>query len=298
MAPSRDSPDEDTNSSHHLSPGLYITATPIGNSGDITLRALSVLKNCDAIVAEDTRVTARLLSLYGISRPLLIYHEHNATSAGPKLLARLRDGQKLALVTDAGTPLISDPGYRLVSAAREEGIRVFPVPGPSAVVAAISACGLPCEQFMFAGFVSSRAGERKETLKSLRSVVATLIFFEAPHRLADTLGDMAKVFGPREAAVARELTKIHEEFRRGALLDLASHYAATQARGEVVVVVAPPADEPGPDLELIDSLLAQALRFMPVKPAAALVAEATSAGRRDVYSRALKLSRNIREDDA
>src|SRR5438874_1476991 len=143
-----------------LSPGLYITATPIGNAGDITIRALNVLKNCDAIVAEDTRVTSRLLSLYAISRPLLIYHDHNASSAGPKLLARLRQGQSLALVTDAGTPLISDPGYRLVRAARDEGLKVIAVPGPSAVMAGLSSVGLPCDRFLFLGFLPAKTGER------------------------------------------------------------------------------------------------------------------------------------------
>src|SRR5437868_396996 len=210
-----------------LSPGLYITATPIGNAADITIRALNVLKNCDAIVAEDTRVTSRLLSLHGISRPLLIYHDHNAASAGPRLLARLRQGERLALVTDAGTPLVSDPGYRLVKAAQDEGLNVVPVPGPSAVVAALSAAGVPCDRFLFAGFLPSKTGERTRILNSLLGVPATLVFYESPHRLAGTLAVLAQEFGSRDAAVARELTKIHEEIRRGSLQQLADHFAAT-----------------------------------------------------------------------
>lgn len=273
-----------------LAPGLYITATPIGNAADITIRALNVLKNCDAIVAEDTRVTSRLLSLHGISRPLLIYHEHNAASVGPKLLARLRNGERLALVTDAGTPLVSDPGYRLVRAARDEGLSVVPIPGASAVIAALSAAGIPCERFLFAGFLPAKAGERAEMLNSLRSVAATLVFFESPHRLAESVEAMAQNFGPREAAVARELTKIHEEIRRGSLEELASHYATERTRGEIVIVVAPAPQPSGPiDLKRIDSLLQQALPFMPVKAAAAMIAEATSAARREVYDRALTI---------
>jgi 16S rRNA (cytidine1402-2'-O)-methyltransferase len=273
-----------------LAPGLYITATPIGNAADITIRALNVLKNCDAIVAEDTRVTSRLLSLHGISRPLLIYHEHNAASAGPKLLARLRKGERLALVTDAGTPLVSDPGYRLVRAARDAGLSVVPIPGVSAVIAALSAAGIPCERFLFAGFLPGKAGERTETLNSLRSVPVTLVFFESPHRLVETLESLAQNFGLREAAVARELTKIHEEIRRGSLEELASHYATERPRGEIVIVVGP-ATEPSSaiDPNRIDSLLQQALPFMPVKAAAALIAQATSAARREVYDRALTI---------
>jgi 16S rRNA (cytidine1402-2'-O)-methyltransferase len=273
-----------------LPSGLYITATPIGNARDITLRALSVLRNCDAIVAEDTRMTSRLLSIYAISRPLLIYNDHNASAMRPKLLRRLRDGQSLAVVTDAGTPLISDPGYRLVRAAREEGLPVIPIPGPSAVTTALSGAGIPCDQFFFAGFLPVKVGERQTALNALRSIPATLVFFESPHRIADSLSEMATVLGNRDAAVARELTKIHEEIRRGTLPELAAYYAASiQVKGEIVVLVAPPSQSPGPDFTRIDSLLQQALPFMPVKAAATLVAEATDAPRRDVYLRALAL---------
>ena len=291
MAPAGD-PDEissETASPELLSGGLYITATPIGNARDITLRALTVLRNCDAIVAEDTRFTARLLSIHGIRRPLLIYNDHNAAAVRPNLLQRLREGQSLALVTDAGTPLISDPGYRLVKAAREEDLPVIPIPGPSAVTAALSAAGLPCDRFFFAGFLPAKTGERRAALAALASIPATLVIFESPHRLAESLSEMAEVLGDREAAVARELTKIHEEIRRGPLRDLATHYSSARVRGELVVLIAPASEPAGPDHARIDSLLQQALTFMPVKVAAAFVAEATSARRRDVYLRALAL---------
>ena len=247
-----------------------------------------MLRKCDAIVAEDTRVTARLLALHGISRPLLIYNEHNAAAVEAKLLQRLRAGERLALVGDAGTPLISDPGLRLVKAARDEGLPVFPVPGPSAVIAALSAAGIPAIPFLFAGFLPPRHGERRSALKHLRAVTATLVFFESPQRLCESLADMAELLGDRDACVAREITKLHEEMRRGSLRQLQDHYSISPPRGEVVVIVAPGQNE-GPDPALIDSLLRQALPFMPVKAAAALIAEATQAGRRTIYDRALAL---------
>lgn len=291
MAPSDDPEPKTTEpiSTETLAPGLYITATPIGNAADITLRALNVMRKCDAIVAEDTRVTARLLALHGISRPLLIYNEHNAAAVEAKLLQRLRSGERLALVGDAGTPLISDPGLRLVKAARDEGLPVFPIPGPSAVIAALSAAGLPTTPFLFAGFLATRQGERRAVLKDLRPVPATLVFFESPQRLCESLSDMAETLGDREACVAREITKLHEDMRRGSLSQLQAHYSANQPRGEVVIIVAPGKVE-GPDLAVVDSLLRQALPFMPVKAAASLVAEATQASRRAVYDRALALA--------
>lgn len=297
MAPSDDSEPKTTEpiSAETLAPGLYITATPIGNAADITLRALNVLRKCDAIVAEDTRVTSRLLALHGISRPLFIYNEHNAGAVEAKLLQRLRSGERLALVGDAGTPLISDPGLRLVKAARNEGLPVFPVPGPSAVIAALSAAGIPTTPFLFAGFLSPRHGERCSALKSLRAVAATLVFFESPQRLCESLADMAELLGDRDACVAREITKLHEEMRRGSLRQLGKHYSINRPRGEVVVIVGPGQDD-GPNPALIDSLLRQALPFMPVKAAACLVAQATQASRRAVYDRALAL--RGRGDDA
>jgi 16S rRNA (cytidine1402-2'-O)-methyltransferase len=272
-----------------LAPGLYVTATPIGNAADITLRALTVLKHCDAIVVEDTRVTSRLLALYGISRPLLVYNDHNATSMRPKLLGRLREGARLALVSDAGTPLVSDPGHKLVREARDAGLAVFPVPGACAVLASLTAAGLPSDRFFFAGFLPAKSGERRSRLESLKAVPATLIFYESAQRLGESLAQMAAVLGPREAAVARELTKLHEEVRRNTLLELAGFYAGAPPKGEIVVLVGPPAADEAPDSRRLDALLIQALPFMPVKAAAALVADATGSGRRPVYLRALAL---------
>jgi 16S rRNA (cytidine1402-2'-O)-methyltransferase len=272
-----------------LSPGLYLTATPIGNAADITLRALNVLRNCDCIVAEDTRVTSRLLALYGISRPLLVYNDHNAGSMRPKLLERLRQGARLALVSDAGTPLVSDPGHKLVRAAREEGLPVFPVPGASAALAALTASGLPSDRFFFVGFLPPKSGERRSALSALMAVPGTLIFFESAPRLAASLKDMADILGPREGAIARELTKLHEEVRRGALDELAAYYAGAPPRGEIVILAGPPPAEAPANSAQIDALLVQALPFMPVKAAASLVADATGSSRRDVYVRALAL---------
>jgi 16S rRNA (cytidine1402-2'-O)-methyltransferase len=279
----------------HLARGLYVTATPIGNAGDISLRALQVLKACDAIVAEDTRVTSRLLAIHGISRPLLSYNDHNAPAMRPKLLQRLRDGQRLALVSDAGTPLISDPGHKLVRAVLAEDIAVHPIPGPSAAIAALSVAGLPTDRFLFAGFLPPRPGERQHALAPLAAVPATLVFYESPNRLAATLRDMVEAFGAREAAVARELTKLHEEVRRGFLLELAAHYAGAEVKGEITILVAPPPDA-APDLSKIDVLLRQALPFMPVGAAAALVAEATGGARREIYNRALTLKGQDSDD--
>ncbi len=279
-----------------IAPGLYITATPIGNAADITLRALTVLRECDAIVAEDTRVTSRLLALYGISRPLLVYNDHNATGMRPKLLERLAAGARLALVSDAGTPLISDPGHKLVREARALGLPVFPLPGASAVLAALAAAGLASDRFFFAGFLPSKSGERRTALAALKAVPATLIFFESAQRLGDSLTDMNAVLGPREAVVARELTKFHEEFVRAPLPELAARYE-TPPKGEIVVLVAPAPDEL-PDSARIDSLLTQALPFMPVKAAAALVAEATQSSRRDVYERALTIKNATGDEEA
>jgi 16S rRNA (cytidine1402-2'-O)-methyltransferase len=282
-----------------LASGLYITATPIGNAADITLRALTVLKQCDAIVAEDTRVTSRLLSLYAISRPLLVYNDHNGASMRPKLISKLQAGARLALVSDAGTPLISDPGHKLVRDALKSGISVFPVPGASALLAGLVCTGLATDRFFFAGFLPAKAGERRSRIESLRAIPATLVFYESAQRLAESLIDMAEILGPRDAAVARELTKLHEEVRRGTLAELASRYAGPSPKGEIVLLVSPPADgETAPDTARIDRLLAQALVFMPVKPAASLIAEATGLARRAVYVRALALKNGgDRNDD-
>lgn len=271
----------------HLESGLYVTATPIGNARDITLRALDVLKGCDAIAAEDTRVTSKLLSIYGISKPLFAYNDHNGERERPKILARLGRGERVALVSDAGTPLVSDPGYKLVRAALAEGYPVHAIPGASAPLAALTLSGLPSDRFLFAGFLSHKSGERKSTLEELRPLRSTLIFFDSPQRLGDSLSDMAAVLGPRTAIVARELTKKFEEIRRGDLATLAAHYAKAAApKGEVTLVVAP-GEETGPSWERAERLLDAALEFMPVRAAADLIAEALDLPRRETYARAL-----------
>ena len=272
-----------------LAPGLYVVATPIGNARDLSLRALDVLKGCDAIIAEDTRVTAKLLAIYGISKPLSAYNDHNSARERPKLLARLQQGARLAQLSDAGTPLVSDPGFKLVREALAEGLPVHAIPGASAPLTALVLAGLPTDRFLFAGFLPAKQGERRSALTELKPLRASLVFFESAQRLAESLADLAAVLGPRPAAVGRELTKRHEEIRRGTLPDLAAHYAeAGPPRGEVTLVIGPPEEE-GPDLSRADSLLEQALEFMPVRPAADLVAEALSLPRRAVYSRALAL---------
>ena len=223
-----------------LEAALYLVATPIGNLADITVRALETLAGCDMLACEDTRVTRVLLSRYGIGRRTMAYHEHNAAEAGPRLIEAVLGGKSVALVSDAGTPLISDPGYRLVAEAPEAGIRVVPIPGASAVLAALSASGLPTDAFLFAGFLPSKAEARRRRIEELSGVPATLVFYESPRRLAAALSDFAATLGERSAVIGREITKAFEEFRRGTLPDLAAHYVkADTPKGEVVVCVAP-----------------------------------------------------------
>jgi 16S rRNA (cytidine1402-2'-O)-methyltransferase len=275
--------------SAELPAGLYVTATPIGHARDITLRALDVLKGCDAIAAEDTRVTSKLLAIHGVSKPLLAYNDHNAARERPKLIARLLRGERIALVSDAGTPLVSDPGYKLVRAVLDADLRVEAIPGASAPLAALVLAGLPTDRFFFAGFLPSRSGERRTAIEAVKHVPSTLVFFESPHRLGESLSDLASVLGPRPAAVGRELTKLHQEMRRGLLPVLAASYADTQdVKGEVTLVVGPPL-ESAPDLSRLDRLLERALVFMPVRAAADLAAEALDVSRRSAYERALAL---------
>jgi 16S rRNA (cytidine1402-2'-O)-methyltransferase len=272
---------------------LSLVATPIGNLGDITLRALETLRAADAIACEDTRVTAKLLARHGIERPLIAYHEHNARRMEPLLVRRMAEGARVALVSDAGTPLLSDPGEGLVRAAIAAGIPVTALPGPSAALAALSLSGLPAERFLFAGFPPARSGERRRFLAGLATVPATLIFYEAPHRLAESLADMAAVFGARQAAIGRELTKLHEEVRRGGLASLARDIADAQApRGELVIVVAPPGEAAeegaGPDL---DAVLRDALARLSLRDAVAEASAITGLSRKEVYARALELQK-------
>jgi 16S rRNA (cytidine1402-2'-O)-methyltransferase len=265
-------------------------ATPIGNAADISLRALSVLAGVDAIACEDTRVTAKLLAIHNVSRPLLRYDEHTARSAGPALLRRIAEGQRIALVSDAGTPLVSDPGARLVRDCIDAGLEVYAVPGPSAVTTALMLSGLPTEPFLFAGFLPERWPSRRRRLGELAGIPATLVLLESPRRLAASLADMADVLGPRQAVVARELTKLFEEIRRGPLAKLAEHYqAAGPPKGEVTVVVGPPPAKPPVDDDEADRMLADALRDASPRDAAASVARATGLPRRILYARAIAL---------
>jgi 16S rRNA (cytidine1402-2'-O)-methyltransferase len=276
-----------------LPPGLYLVATPIGHARDISLRALDTLAGVDVIAAEDTRVTAKLLAIHAIAKPLAAYNDHNAPHERPKLLKKLHDGARVALVSDAGTPLISDPGFKLVREAVAAGIVVTALPGASAALTALSLSGLPTDRFLFVGFLASKSGERRRALAEVKDIRASLIVYEAPQRLAETLADMADVLGPRPAAVARELTKLHEEVRRAPLDELAQSYAAGDPpKGEIALVVAPP-QAAKTDFAKVDAALAQALPFMPVRAAADLIAELTGAPRRAVYERALEMKRDV-----
>jgi len=266
-------------------------ATPIGNLADITLRALDLLGKADVVACEDTRVTRRLLSAHGLRARLTAYHEHNAERARPQLIERLKHGEAVALVADAGTPLISDPGYKLVAEAAAAGLPVFAVPGASAALAALLVSGLPSDRFFFAGFLPAKAAARRQALAELAPVPGTLVFYESARRLAASLADMAAALGPRPAAVARELTKLYEEVRREPLDRLAAHYrAAGPPRGEVVIVVGPPAPvTAAADADDLDARLRAALMESSLRDAVAAVAAATGLPRQRVYARALAL---------
>ena len=273
-----------------LESGLYVTATPIGNLKDITLRALEVMENADGIYCEDTRVTSKLLNHYGFKTKLHPYHEHNAQSVRPKILDRIEAGDAVVLVSDAGTPLISDPGYKLVKEAHERGVRVTTLPGPSAMVAALTLAGLPTDRFMFAGFTPNKTKARKDFFKPLAGVPTTLVFYEGPSRVAASLADMAEVLGAnREGALCREITKAFEEVRRGTLQELADHYADLPApKGEVVIVVGPPLQQEMSD-DAVESALRDALKTQSVKEAATLLAEVTGRPRKELYQWALRM---------
>ena len=281
-----------------LDAGLHIVATPIGNLGDITLRALAALAGADLIACEDTRVTRKLLDRYGIATPLTPYHDHNAAQARPALLRRLADGGAIALVSDAGTPLVSDPGFKLVRAAHEAGHAVTALPGASSVLAAITVAGLPTDQFFFAGFLPAKAEARRTRIADLGRIPGTLVLFEAGPRLAATLADLAAGLGRREAAVCRELTKLHEEVRRGELSALAQSCGDGERRGEFVLVIgpAPAAAQIGADDA--DALLRQALNRVSLKDAVGEVADVTGLPRRVVYQRALALAKEARHGAA
>jgi 16S rRNA (cytidine1402-2'-O)-methyltransferase len=272
-----------------LAPGLYVVATPIGNLRDITLRALDVLAAADLVLAEDTRVAGKLLNAYGLSAKLERYDEHGAERSRPKVMAALAEGKRVALISDAGTPLVSDPGYKLVREAAAEGMAVFPVPGPSALLAGLSVAGLPTDRFLFAGFPPPKSAARRTFLEELATIRATLVFFEGGSRLAGSLSDMAAVLGEaREAVVCRELTKLYETLYRGPLAQLAADPRLDAPKGEIVILVGPGhvAEVTAGD---IDTALADALIRLRPAEAAAEVAKALGLSRRDVYQRAMAM---------
>jgi 16S rRNA (cytidine1402-2'-O)-methyltransferase len=275
-----------------LSPGLYLVATPIGNLGDITLRALQTLAAADLIACEDTRVSRKLLEHYGIATATTAYHDHNAAAVRPALLKRIADGAAVALISDAGTPAISDPGYKLVREAREHGLAVTALPGASSVLTALVSSGLPTDRFLFEGFLPAKATQRRDRIGELSRIPASVVLFEGGSRIAATLSDLATGFGEREAAICRELTKLHEEVRRAPLPELAEHYAGdAETRGEFVIVIAPPGEADAPDANDVDALIRAALSRVSVKDAVGEIVAATGLPRRDVYQRALELAK-------
>ena len=281
-----------------LAPGLYLVATPIGNLGDITLRALQALAGADLIACEDTRVTRKLLDRYAIATPLTPYHDHNAAQARPALLRRLAEGAAVALVSDAGTPLISDPGFKLVRAAQDAGHLVTALPGASAVLTALTVAGLPTDQFFFAGFLPPKQAARRTRIAELAALPTTLVLFESGPRIAAALADLAAGLGAeREAALCRELTKLHEEIRRGELKSLAEACAGDEPRGELVVVIAPPPAPMPTDARESETLLRDALTRLSLKDAVAEVAQLTGRRRREIYQNALALQKDVKKDN-
>ena len=271
-----------------LAPGLYVVATPIGNLGDITVRALSTLAAAETVLCEDTRTSGKLMERFAIRTKLSPYHEHNAQKARPHILERLQQGATIALISDAGMPLVSDPGYRLVKEAVELGIPVTACPGPSAVLTGLALSGLPTDRFLFAGFVPQKQGERRRLFEEFAKLKATLIFFESPHRIVETLHDLATALPGRAVAVTRELTKLHEEVLRGQAQEIAAQLAARAAvKGEITLLVGPPTeDEPVSDAE-IELAINHALSTMPASKAASEVAKRFNANRADIYQRIL-----------
>lgn len=270
-----------------MEPALYIVATPIGNMGDLSRRAIEVLAGAVCVAAEDTRRTGQLLSMEGIKTRMLAYHEHSAPQIAEQLVARIAAGEAVALVSDAGTPTISDPGYRLVRAVQDAGLRVVPVPGACAAIAALSAAGLPSDRFAFEGFLPNRSEARRRRLEALAGAEATLIFYEAPHRVAATLEDMCAVFGDeREAALGRELTKSFETIRRASLAELRDWVAgdSNQSRGEIVLLLAPASDAAATEVDpALGELLQAMAAHMPARQAAKLLASYSGLASRELY---------------
>ncbi len=271
-----------------LEAGLHVVATPIGNLGDMTIRGLATLAAADAILCEDTRTTAKLLERYGIRTKLLPYHEHNAAKVRPGILEKLKSGMALALVSDAGMPLVSDPGYRLVADALAAGIAVTACPGPSAVLTGLALSGLPTHRFTFLGFLPAKAGDRKRLYAEFANVKSTLVLFESPHRIVATLAEIEAAWPGRKLAVARELTKLHEEVLRGSARELRESLAARAAvKGEITVIAGPPPEHIAVSGEEIDAAIAEALKTMPAGRAAAEIARRFDLGKKEVYARIL-----------
>jgi len=280
-------------------PGLHLVATPIGNLGDITLRALETLAAVDIIACEDTRITRRLTERYAISALLKPYHEHNAALARPKILERLAQGASIALVSDAGTPLISDPGFKLVREVCAAGFQVIALPGPSSVLTALAVAALPTDRFFFEGFLPPKQTARRARLTELSRIDATLVMFESGNRVQDTLADLAGIMGDRDAAICRELTKLHEEIKRGPVSQLALAADTLETRGEFVLVIGPPVGTTVMAADELDELLLNSLRHDSVKDAVAHAVELSGRPRREIYARALELSkrRDAENDD-
>ena len=271
-----------------MSGTLYIVATPIGNLEDVTLRALRILKEVDLIAAEDTRHTRKLLGHYGIDKPLTSCHEHNEKTKARDLVARLERGEKIALVSDAGTPTLSDPGYRLVRQAVEAGVNVVPVPGPSALTAALGASGLPTDRFVFEGFLPAKKGERRKRLNRLREETRTLVFYEAPHRIKESLADLLDILGDRELVLGREITKVYEEFIRGRLSEVIAQAEHRELRGEITLVVTGVEQEPAPGEDRIKTEIQRLQRKgLRVKEIAEILGERFSYPKREIYRLAL-----------
>ena len=271
-----------------LAPGLYVVATPIGNLGDMTIRALATLAAAETVLCEDTRTSAKLMERFAIKAKLWSYHEHNAQKVRPEILARLQQGATVALISDAGMPLVSDPGYRLVKEAVELGIPVTACPGPSAVLTGLALSGLPTDRFLFAGFVPQKQGERKKLFAEFAKLKATLIFFESPHRIIETLHDLATALPGRHVAVTRELTKLHEEVLRGAAAEIATQLEARPSvKGEITLLVGPPAGEEEVSETELENAITHALAEMPASKAASELAKRFNLNRSDVYQRIL-----------
>ncbi|MGE0754181.1 MAG: 16S rRNA (cytidine(1402)-2'-O)-methyltransferase [Alphaproteobacteria bacterium] len=280
-------------SSQILPPGLYVVATPIGNLSDITLRALDTLKAVDVIACEDTRVSAKLLNHYGIKKPCISYNDHNGASRRPGIIDDIRSGKRVALISDAGTPLISDPGYKLVRDARTHGLHVSALPGASSLLVALCLSGLPSDRFYFAGFLPVKKQARQDAIRALAGIDATLVCFESAQRLPETLAMLHEIMGARPTAIARELTKLYEEVRQDSLQQLHAYYAQHPAKGEIVLVIGPPEDVQTDGAELKGKLVAL-LKSHSVKEAASIMAEQTGTPRKEIYALALELTEHGR----